>query len=50
MRTLEFPAVEAWRAQEAVLDGVEARPPGHAPEGRAGRGRGAGRGFVSQER
>lgn len=43
MHTLHFPAVEARRAQEAVLDGVEARPPGHAPDGGAGRRGGAGR-------
>lgn len=35
--------MEAWRAQEAVLDGVEARPPGHASDGGAGgRRRGGG--------
>lgn len=28
--------MEAWRAQEAVLDGVETCPPGHAPDGGAG--------------
>lgn len=28
--------MEARRAQEAVLDGVEARPPRHASDGRAG--------------
>lgn len=35
MSTLEFPTVEAWRPQEAVFDGVEARPPRHASNGRA---------------
>lgn len=35
LSTLEFPAVETWRAQEAVLDGVEARSPRHASYGRA---------------
>lgn len=29
--------MEAWRAQEAVLDGVETCLPGHAPNGGAGR-------------
>lgn len=29
--------MEAWRAQEAVLDGVETCPPGHASNGGAGR-------------
>lgn len=43
LSTLHFPAVEARRAQEAVLDGVEARPPGHPADGRAGRRRRAGR-------
>lgn len=41
--TLEFPAVEAWRAQEAVLDGVEACPPWHAADGGARRRRRGGR-------
>lgn len=41
--TLQLSAVEARRAQEAVLDGVEARPPGQASDGRAGgRRRGGG--------
>lgn len=35
--------MEAWRAQEAVLDGVEARPPRHAADGGAGRRRWGGR-------
>lgn len=35
--------MEAWRPQEAVLDGVETRPPGHASDGRAGRRCGSGR-------
>lgn len=34
--TLQFPAVKAWRAQEAVPDGVEASLPGHSPDGGAG--------------
>lgn len=34
--TLHFPAVEPWRAQEVVLEGVEARPPRHG--GAGGRG------------
>lgn len=40
--TLHFPAMEARRAQEAVLDGVEACPPGHATDRGAGRRRRAG--------
>lgn len=36
---MHFPAVEPRRAQEAVLEGVEARSPGHATDGGAG-GRG----------
>lgn len=37
--TLQFPAVEAWGAQEAVLDGVQAGFPGHAGHARAARWR-----------
>lgn len=35
--------MEARRAQEAVLEGIEARPPGHATDGGAGGRGGAGR-------
>lgn len=31
--------MKPWRAEEVVLDGVESRPPGHAPNGGAGRRR-----------
>lgn len=40
--TLHFPAMEARRAQEAVLDRVETRPPGQSADGGAGGRRGAG--------
>lgn len=41
-RTLHFPTVKAWRAQKAVLDGVETCPPGHPTNRRARWGRRAG--------
>lgn len=34
--TLQFPAMEARRPQEAVLDGVESCPPGHSSNAGAG--------------